>query len=362
MDTWFYLVVFTIKLILPMIPANIAKYKHRSFWLFYVFGTLFFLPTTVIALCMGDPYDDELASGGGIAVIVIGTITAYLTPKLVDFNNIHMTAFVENHISLWGVTEMAELSAGWIIALGLVMYIGAFIVALIAGLLVALILWKPLCAITRFINDKILDRKIRKIEIAEDSYQGKNKRYIDDLNNVIPFAKKYRLFFKKRDRLAQYKKLNIVRILKITLPLPLLLLYALSPIKENFGGGEVIWKAAGILFVVLLLLSKPIAMLKYRKSLKYDAIDAQNGYTENMSILLPELAPEDLRYLKLRNMRIILKMDLTNDINIAAYYSELLEKGKSMAKVIAMASVPVAAVKSVVNYSIESAKDAYMPK
>ena len=52
-------------------------------------------------------------------------------------------------------------------------------------------------------------------------------------------------------------------------------------------------------------------------------------------------------------MRIILKMDLTSDINVASCYAHLLETGKSMAAVIALAGVPIIKGKAAMDYKKE---------
>ena len=61
-------------------------------------------------------------------------------------------------------------------------------------------------------------------------------------------------------------------------------------------------------------------------------------------------------------MRMVLKMDLTNDIGIAACFAQMLNKGMAIGKVAAISSVPIMAGSVLFDYLKDSVKAPYMPK
>lgn len=57
-------------LILALIPAALAKSKHRSFILFYLFGVVLFVPALIVSIIISDPYDPAIVRGRGVWMIL----------------------------------------------------------------------------------------------------------------------------------------------------------------------------------------------------------------------------------------------------------------------------------------------------
>ncbi len=57
-------------LITALIPAILAKHKHRSFILFYLFGVVLFIPALIVSIIISDPYDPAIVRGRGIWIVV----------------------------------------------------------------------------------------------------------------------------------------------------------------------------------------------------------------------------------------------------------------------------------------------------
>ncbi len=76
--------------LLGWIPGSIAARKGRSFWVFFVFGLLFFLPTLIVALCLrgsvGVREGDLVKVGGKVTCADGTTIASGWTSKVVDVN------------------------------------------------------------------------------------------------------------------------------------------------------------------------------------------------------------------------------------------------------------------------------------
>ncbi len=62
MRGYLYIIAIGLKIALAFIPANIAKKKGYSFWVFFVFGAIVFLPALLTIYFL----KDKLSSGNNI--------------------------------------------------------------------------------------------------------------------------------------------------------------------------------------------------------------------------------------------------------------------------------------------------------
>ncbi len=358
------LLIPVIVVALALIPAFIAKSKNRSFGWFFFFGIIFgFIPATIVATCIGDRFDDEKVSGKGLYLVVLFGVTALLLKpsfSMVDKLSIILAEKLNiqydiNNPSTWVVAVFA-----FVITLGVPFFI---------GLLVATYL-KPY-----FISFAL---KANRKKEKETVYAGINYDVVNRLNDAIPIAAKYDPFFRKRDIIASYRKLSFGRVLAICIP-PVIFIcllfiffwfrYMPQVNREIYDTGS-FWHYLGITAAIsagiMLILSKPVAMIRYGISLKYDEKDAREGYTARIREHIPELKDTDLRYKKLKTIRTLMKFGVTNDIRMACYYADQIAKGVKMAKIVASVAIPAAvcavAGAAAWKYANDYAKDAYEPK
>jgi hypothetical protein len=161
--------------LIGFIPAKIAEGKDRSFALFYVLGSFFFIPTVIVAVCIGNKYDDERASGRGIKLLIPVAITVMLTPKFAKW-------FDELSIPI--IEKMGgQLTDGQILVAGLGVILLAVLLAFFVGLLVMWALKRPISFIVQQLNRRNESTDLNK-------YSGHpNRDVLIRLDQAIPLLK-----------------------------------------------------------------------------------------------------------------------------------------------------------------------------
>lgn len=322
------------------IPAKIAEEKDRSFGLFFVFGLFCFVPAMIVAICIGNKYDDEKASGKGIFLAVMLGITVLLTPKIVTWLN---------NLSIVLMEEYEGQPTNQVIVIAaLVMFVLSVLLAFLVGALVAFALKKPIFALANGMNSKNTKQKFDK------AYNGHpNKDVLQRMDKAMAIMQKRKGFYKKLDRYASYEKLSVGKVLTIALPIACIVAEIVSfvgyeiirtkvELQELFTTSLKLWFGTfGIAFLVCGILSKMIAKLIVKRAKKLEAIDIKRGYTIAINNLLPEFPAKDYRIKRARIIKVIFRLNITDNIGMADYYADKVEKGVKLAKIAAAVAIPI---------------------
>lgn len=354
--TIIYICILILAFLLAFIPASIARKKNHSYALFFVFGYLLFLPALAVSLCIGDKYDDEKINGKGILVVLGIGITLYLTKVFLTPIDAFFTYLSNKYYPQ--LMESEEIT-GMLLTLIALEVAVSFTLALLVALTVTKLLKKPI----DFISVSLKGNHAKTMPV---NYIGKNANYVCQLSRALPIAKKYERFFNRRDKLARYKKLDIDNVMAMVLPITLIGAILAAFIYKNVSAYLPLpldqhvfpWRIYGCvvlgIFAVSCVLAKPIAILKCRKAQKLDTISEQKGYLQTIRNELPDfyqLRDEELRYKTLRDMRIIFRLGADGmAIDDARNYASLAKEGAAMAKIIAIAAVPVVLAKVAGDY------------
>lgn len=346
-----YLLYFAINLSLAIIPASIARKKNRSFIKYFIFGSLAILPTIAVAIMVGDKFEDRKISEKGILfvvwVFVVYRVFVWILTPMENLVTYVCTLF-DPEFELPSVTNIT--TAG--IAFYIFEAVLCAVAALLAGFVIVLLLRNVVAAMAMSMN------KGKKVM----SYSGNNATYVNQLLNAMPIAKKYDAFFRRRDRLASYKELDVDKVLRLAIPVTLIFAVASKEIYINISPFLNIPDAQSIFplqmylyavlgcFILLCLLMKPIAIIRCRRAKKMDAKSDEKGYMAEIRAQLPdfaEIADEELRYKNLRNMSIIMKNVPKNlkpetVSSAAARVQEGIDIGKVLAVLAGTAAVAVA--------------------
>ena len=327
--------------VLGFLPAFIARRKNYSFVLFFLLSIPFFLPVLIITIIMKDKYENEMVSGRALTwvlrVIVFvfslktfGTFVLTKAPDVLDA----MLEFI-----FPGILEVEEYTPEVIISLAIVFAIIAVPPTLLAFWIPAL-LSRPIEKISSMVKPK---------KKTVGTYCGVNAEYVNQITEALPAARKYKFFYKRRDRLASFREFDIDKAMGIAVPATYL--FTLLFRWANFLFGKEIFGVRGIfpfriygygiiiVFALFVLLSKPIAILLSKRADRLDRIDKEKGFMREIRENLPsfEDVPDDkIRTKYLCYMRAFYKVNKEElDPRDAGNLAELVKEGVSMTKIVA---------------------------
>ena len=126
-------------LVVALIPAIIAKTKHRSFIKFYLFGIVLIIPAIIVAIIISDPEDDAVVRGKGVWFVVAVISFYFIIKKLTKVIDYYLVSYVE---STGIINNDSKLLAVTILAL-----LFDVLLTLVLSIIVADIISRPLIAI-----------------------------------------------------------------------------------------------------------------------------------------------------------------------------------------------------------------------
>jgi len=342
------IVIVMIVMLIALIPAYIASNKNHSFKLFYILSLFAFVPMFIIALIIGDKYEEKYFSDKGIKLIIGGIITFILTANIIEIYGDKAGEFVQSVYPYAMETEHKPE----VIILILVLFVAAIIPSIIVSCLVLLVLNKPIAIFTGAFQAR--KKPVRR-------YTGKNAYYVNQIMEAIPIASKYKYYLNKRDRLASFRRLDIDGVMRIavvpTIIYAMLALY-FFPVLASFipaMGSEGKFNTAFyvysilVIFLILVVFSLPIAKLNVKRSEKMDKVIDNKGYIREIREKLPDFSNipnENISHKKLCYMntmyRVVEEGTRPEDVSKAV---SLVSEGVSFAKIIVSAAAIIMVLK-----------------